>query len=257
MEGDRDTASSPAWMRGAARREKSRGGRSGTAPLSPDRYAVQFTASAELRRKLEHAKNLMSHANPSGDLAVVVERALDLLIEKLERQKLGRTNRPQKPRPAREGAVTRESRRAALFSRRITCRRERSAAAGSRKTSAGFATLTIGCTPSKRSGARPSRMRFTSASGSPSGRRSRSSVRRGRERSWGSANWASAKPRHAPRSNGSLPSSAGARWRRLHSQPKTDTPSFTQQPVGSFARRYGAVTCKKAQSPRARSWSSP
>jgi len=43
----------------------------------------------------------------------VVERALDVLIEKLEKQKLGKTARAQKPRPAKEGAVTRESRRAA------------------------------------------------------------------------------------------------------------------------------------------------
>jgi hypothetical protein len=55
----------------------------------------------------------MSHANPSLDLAVVVERALDLLIERLEKQRLGKTSRPQKPRPATEGAVTQESRRAA------------------------------------------------------------------------------------------------------------------------------------------------
>jgi hypothetical protein len=85
----------------------------GTEPLSPDRYAVRFTASAELRDKLEHAKNLMSHQNPNLDLAAVVERALDLLIEKLEKRKLGKTARPQKPRPAKDGAVTQESRRAA------------------------------------------------------------------------------------------------------------------------------------------------
>jgi hypothetical protein len=85
----------------------------GTEPLSPDRYAVQFTASSELRDKLEHAKNLMSHANPSLDLAVVVERAVDLLIEKLAKRKLGRTARPRRPRPAKEGVVTQEARRAA------------------------------------------------------------------------------------------------------------------------------------------------
>jgi hypothetical protein len=95
------------------RLEPSPGARSGTAPLSPDRYAVQFTASAALRDKLEHAKNLMRHANPSLDLAVVVERAVDLLIEKLEKRKLGKAARPQKPRPAKEGAVTQEARRAA------------------------------------------------------------------------------------------------------------------------------------------------
>jgi 5-methylcytosine-specific restriction endonuclease McrA len=37
----------------------------------------------------------MSHANPSGDLSVVVERALDLLIDKLEARRFGATKRPR------------------------------------------------------------------------------------------------------------------------------------------------------------------
>jgi hypothetical protein len=52
-------------------------------PLSESRYKVQLTASAPLRDKLEHARSLMSHRNPSGDLAVIVEQALDLLIESI------------------------------------------------------------------------------------------------------------------------------------------------------------------------------
>jgi hypothetical protein len=53
-------------------------------PLSEGRYCLQLSASNDLKRKLELARDLMSHANPSGDLAVVVERALDTLIEKLQ-----------------------------------------------------------------------------------------------------------------------------------------------------------------------------
>jgi 5-methylcytosine-specific restriction endonuclease McrA len=64
-------------------------------PLSPDRYKVQLTAGVELRDKLERARDLMRHRNPSGDLAVVVERALDLLLEKLEKERLGKTTRPR------------------------------------------------------------------------------------------------------------------------------------------------------------------
>jgi hypothetical protein len=37
----------------------------------------------------------MRHRNPSGDLAAVVERALDALLEKLEKERLGRTARPR------------------------------------------------------------------------------------------------------------------------------------------------------------------
>jgi 5-methylcytosine-specific restriction endonuclease McrA len=67
------------------------------APLSATRHHVQFTASDELRQKLERAADLMRHANVSGDLAVVVERAVDLLIEKLEKTRLGKTSRPKPP----------------------------------------------------------------------------------------------------------------------------------------------------------------
>jgi 5-methylcytosine-specific restriction endonuclease McrA len=62
-------------------------------PLSTERYKVQFTASAELRRKLERATNLMRHGNPAGDLSVVVERAMDVLLAELEKQRLGKTTR--------------------------------------------------------------------------------------------------------------------------------------------------------------------
>ena len=65
-------------------------------PLSPGRYKVQLTASAELREKIERATALMRHRNPSGDLAVVVERAMDLLIAELEKERLGKTRRPPK-----------------------------------------------------------------------------------------------------------------------------------------------------------------
>ena len=67
-------------------------------PLAEARYKLQLTLSAELRDKLEHAQDLMRHRNPSGDLAVVVERALDALLEKLEKERLGKTDRPRRTR---------------------------------------------------------------------------------------------------------------------------------------------------------------
>lgn len=81
-------------------------------PLSEARYKLQLTASAELRQKLERAADLMRHRNPTGDLAVVVERALDELIVRLEKERLGKTTRPQKTaRPAKQGHVTQAVRR--------------------------------------------------------------------------------------------------------------------------------------------------
>ncbi len=83
-------------------------------PLSETRHRVQFTASDELRKKLERAQDLMRHANAEGDLAVVVERALDLLLEKLENRRLGKTSRPRPPRedsdhPERVSQATRRA----------------------------------------------------------------------------------------------------------------------------------------------------
>ena len=83
------------------------------APLSETRHKVQFTASDELRRKLEHARDLMRHANADGDLAVVVERAVDLLLEKLQKRRLGKTRRPKPaPQPDELASVSRATRRA-------------------------------------------------------------------------------------------------------------------------------------------------
>jgi hypothetical protein len=50
---------------------------------------VQFTASEELHAKLERATELASHAVPVGDLAALVERALDALIEREEKRRYG------------------------------------------------------------------------------------------------------------------------------------------------------------------------
>ena len=64
------------------------------------RYRVELTASKELRDKLTHAQDLMRHRNPSGDLAVILDRALDLLIAKRESERFGKTKRPRNVGPA-------------------------------------------------------------------------------------------------------------------------------------------------------------
>jgi energy-coupling factor transporter ATP-binding protein EcfA2 len=64
-------------------------------PLSEVSFRIEFTASEALCDKLELCRDLMSHANPSRDLAVIIERGLDLLLEQLERKRLGRAKRPR------------------------------------------------------------------------------------------------------------------------------------------------------------------
>jgi hypothetical protein len=80
--------------------------------LSADRFLVKFTASGALRDKLDLARDLMAHANPTGSIEVLLDRALDLLVADLQRTKQGRTPRPQQtPRAAKDTHVTRAARR--------------------------------------------------------------------------------------------------------------------------------------------------
>jgi hypothetical protein len=72
-------------------------------PLSAASFAVQFTASVELHGKIERAKELLSHSIPDGDLARVIERAMDALIAQEERRRMG-AGQPRKRRALREGS---------------------------------------------------------------------------------------------------------------------------------------------------------
>lgn len=76
------------------------------APTAPDRYLVKVTVSAETHAKLRRAQDLLRHTIPNGDHAAIVDRALTLLVDHLERQKIGRT-RHARPRPNPREANTR------------------------------------------------------------------------------------------------------------------------------------------------------
>jgi len=65
-------------------------------PLSPTRYKVQFTASAELRDKLERLSALMRSEIPDGDLAAIIERAVTEKLERLEARRYAQTRAPRK-----------------------------------------------------------------------------------------------------------------------------------------------------------------
>ena len=71
-------------------------------PFSPDRYALQIALPRATHDKLRYAQSLLGHAFPSGDIAGVLDRALDSLIIQLEKRKLGATKQPRRrPRPTR------------------------------------------------------------------------------------------------------------------------------------------------------------
>jgi hypothetical protein len=65
-------------------------------PLSPGRYKVQFTASAEFHRKLERLQALMGAKGLDGDLAAVIEQAVTEKLERLEASRFARTKAARK-----------------------------------------------------------------------------------------------------------------------------------------------------------------
>jgi hypothetical protein len=76
-------------------------------PLSPARYKVQFTASAELRDKIERLTALMRSEVPDGDLAAIIERAVTEKLERLEARRFGKSAAPKKPSDAVTSAASR------------------------------------------------------------------------------------------------------------------------------------------------------
>jgi 5-methylcytosine-specific restriction endonuclease McrA len=73
------------------------------APLSPGRFALQFTVGQATHDKLRYAQSLLGHALPSGDIAQVIDRALDALVERLEKQKFAKGARSRSQRGAAKG----------------------------------------------------------------------------------------------------------------------------------------------------------
>jgi hypothetical protein len=69
---------------------------------SPERYRVQFTIGKESHEKLRRVQALLRREIPNGDPGAIFERALTLLLEKVERTKLGGAKKPR-PRPIRPG----------------------------------------------------------------------------------------------------------------------------------------------------------
>ncbi len=63
-------------------------------PVAPERFDLHLTVGRGTRDKLQRAQELLGHALPSGDLAQVLDRALDALIERLEKRKFAATSRP-------------------------------------------------------------------------------------------------------------------------------------------------------------------
>jgi hypothetical protein len=91
---------------------RTRPSRANIEPLSPGRYKIVFTADADLKQKLELARDLLRHAVPSGDLPTIIGRALELLLEKTLQRRFAKTarrkaaSRPAASAPPARSAAT-------------------------------------------------------------------------------------------------------------------------------------------------------
>ena len=73
-------------------------------PLAPERFKIQLTIGRETFDKLTRAQDLLRHSLPNGDPAAVIDRALTVLLEKLEQRKGAPVTRPARAarRPQRQ-----------------------------------------------------------------------------------------------------------------------------------------------------------
>jgi hypothetical protein len=65
-------------------------------PLSAEAYAVQFTRSRKADERFRYAQDLLGHSVKPDDIANVYERAVEALIERLERVRFGARAKPRK-----------------------------------------------------------------------------------------------------------------------------------------------------------------
>ncbi len=68
-----------------------------TIPLSPTRFRLHVTVATQTHAKLLLAQDLLRHAVPDGNLAEVIDRALTVLVQQLERQRFAATTTPREP----------------------------------------------------------------------------------------------------------------------------------------------------------------
>jgi hypothetical protein len=78
--------------------------RSRVKPHAPQRFALHLVIDQHTHDRLRYAQQLLGHQIPSGDVAQVIGRALDVLIGQLEKRKFAATTRPHRSRRERGDA---------------------------------------------------------------------------------------------------------------------------------------------------------
>ena len=75
--------------------------RAAVAPIASKKYLLRLTVSQETIDKLERARALLRHAVPDGDPAILVDRALALLVQDAERKQFAVNERGRPSPPVR------------------------------------------------------------------------------------------------------------------------------------------------------------
>jgi hypothetical protein len=70
---------------------------------APERYRVQLTIGQETHEKLRRLQELLRREIPSGDPGVIFDRALTVLLDRVEKTKLGAAEKPRPNRPIPPG----------------------------------------------------------------------------------------------------------------------------------------------------------
>lgn len=69
-------------------------------PLAPGRFELRCTLGQQAHDQLHHARALLGHAIPDGDLAKVLERAIEQLVRTLEQKSITAPARKRSSRPS-------------------------------------------------------------------------------------------------------------------------------------------------------------
>jgi hypothetical protein len=93
---------------------------------SPERYRVQFTIGKESHDKLRRVQALLRREIRDGDPGAIFDRAIALLLEKVEKEKLGAAAKPRTPLAIRPG-TDRQISSGGLTSRHMASHVKRSA----------------------------------------------------------------------------------------------------------------------------------
>jgi hypothetical protein len=74
---------------------------------SPERYRVQFTIGKESHQRLRRLQELLRREVPDGDPGAIFDRAMVLLLERVEKAKRGATKKPRAIRPGTDEPAVR------------------------------------------------------------------------------------------------------------------------------------------------------